>query len=355
MAVQRFLPDVDRTRRVAGWILILVSLPPLAWLVGAAVKGGHPNGTFLFLMAVSLGLFALGLRLAFWPREYLEIDLEARTFDVIRKGKRSAAGSLDTLGPLEVSRRTRVTGSGDHQSTIVEYVVRGAVHSKIDLYAMKTAGKARQKMEGLARAWHLPCQSWGGAVRKPDALDTPLHERLRGDGPSRKPMPFAPESGVRIEPAPMGYAMASTHRSYTPLAAPAVFLVVSLFTLYSLFSDRSLLDGLVSGAQNGDPADLVFSSLLGIAALFMFWLVWTGVRDAFFPGTVYISDRGVTYRGRTMRFKHIEEVTSASSVEIVGDNRILALADTFCPIAATDAVAHELTRLIIEVASSHEI
>jgi hypothetical protein len=355
MAARPFLPDVARTRRVVGWILVLVSAPSLAWMIWRAVLGGHPNGAFIFLMAVALGALALGSGLAFWPREYLEIDLETRQFVVFRKGKRSAEGPLEALGPLEVKKRSRVVRTDNHQRTVIEYVVRSAAHSDIDLYSMKTAGKARQKMEGLARAWHLPCQSLGGAVRQPDALDTPLHERLRGDSAARKPMPLSPAWSVRIEPAPMGYAMTSTHRSYVALAPPAVFLVIALLILRGLFSDKSLVDQLVSGARNGDPPDVVFASLLGLSALFMLWLVWTGVRDTFFPGTVHINDRGVSYRGRTMRFRHIEEVTATSCVEIVGDARILALGDTFCSLAAGDAVAHELQRLIIEVAASHEV
>ena len=41
---------------------------------------------------------------------------------------------------------------------------------RFDLYVMDTPGKARQKMEALARAWRLSCRSYGGVVRGPDEL-----------------------------------------------------------------------------------------------------------------------------------------------------------------------------------------
>jgi len=250
--------------------------------------------------------------------------------------------------------RTREVGTGKNRRTVTEYVVRGAVHSNLDLYVMKTAGKARQKMESLAKAWHLPCQSLGGAVRKPDELDTPLHERLRGDSAARKSVPLESAWNVSISPAPMGYTMTSTHRSYTPLYTPGAILIVGLITLRSVLGDTAFLGELVKSAREGDPLGVALGGLASLAVLFFLGTVWIGVRDTFFPGTVRVDDDGVTYRGHRMRFRHIEEVTAAPRVEILGDGRILALAETFCPAAATSAVAHELTRLIIEVALSHD-
>ena len=351
MAAKRFLPDVDRTRRAAGWILIALFAYPLAWIF-RIVAAGHPNGTAIVFFLLIAGMAALGARLAFWPREFLEIDVFGRTFSVIRKGERSAAGALDSLGPLEVRKRTRIVATGKGRRTVTEYVVRGAVHSGIDLYVMKTSGKARQRMEALALAWHLPCQSLGGAVRSPDALDMPLHERLRGDGAARKPVPLSPEWGVRIEPLSPGYAVVSTHRSYEPLQTVGAIGIATLFLLAGPLSDLPFLKEFLGSARNGDPMALVISVLIGLAALFVLWLVGTSVRDAFFPGTVHITDQGLSYRGRRMRFAEIEEVTATSPIEIVGDRRILSLAGTFCPLAASDALVHELQRLIVEVAAT---
>jgi hypothetical protein len=344
--VQRFLPDVDRTRRAAGWILIALFAFPLVWIL-RIVAAGHPNGTAIAIFLVVAGMLALGLRLAFRPLEFLEIDLEDRKFNVIRKGKRIAAGALDSLGPLEVRMRKRVVESDHERRTITEYVVQAAVHSKIDLYVMKTSGQARKRMEALARAWRLPCQSYGGALRSADALDTPLHERLRGDSAAGKVQPLSADWGVRIEPAPMGYAMVSTFRSWAPLQLSAIVLVLALFPL-----GGSTYYGLTTSIWNGDPLAQVLGALMGIVVLAVLGFAYVGVRDTFFPGTVRITERGVSYRGRRMRFNQIEEVTATSPIEIVGDRRILRLAETFCPAAATTAVAHELQRLIIEVASS---
>ena len=98
------------------------------------------------------------------------------------------------------------------------------------------------------------------------------------------------------------------------------------------------------------PKKLVWIALVG--ALFVIHRVWIGVRDTFFPGTVRITDAGVSYRGRSMRFGQIEEVTATMPIEIVGDRRILTLAETFCPLPATEAVAHELQRLILDAAAT---
>ena len=64
-----------------------------------------------------------------------------------------------------------------------------------------------------------------------------------------------------------------------------------------------------------------------------------------------MTERGVSYRGRTMAFGEIEEVIAGVSIEIVGDRRIISLPASFCAKAAVAPVAHELQRLILEVAS----
>ena len=95
--------------------------------------------------------------------------------------------------------------------------------------------------------------------------------------------------------------------------------------------------------------------LLPFVILSMLAYFFKGVLDTFFPGTVRIDDRGVAYRGRRMTFNRVEEVTTTSPIEIVGDQRILRLAETFCPRAAVEPVVHELQRLIVEVGSAHQM
>src|SRR6185503_5177043 len=113
------------------------------------------------------GLFYLGLRLI-RPKDLFEIDVERRTYTVIRDGKRAGSGSLDELGPLEV--RSYVYRSGDRRSgsALVRYTVCAAIHSQIDFCMVRSAGKARRRMESLARAFGVPARSLGGAVRGAD-------------------------------------------------------------------------------------------------------------------------------------------------------------------------------------------
>jgi hypothetical protein len=202
-------------------------------------------------------------------------------------------------------------------------------------------------MEALARAWRLPCRSYGGAVRSPDALDTPLHERLRGDGAARVMKPLSPEWGVRIDALSPGYAMVSTHRSWAPLGTRALVLIVALF-----FMRDAAYTQVAESLRSGDLEAQVLAALMGVLVLVLVWLAATGVRDTFFPGVVRITERGVSYRLKSMRFNQIEEVTATAPIEIVGDRRIIRLTETFCSPAATDAVVHELQRLIVEVAST---
>ncbi len=348
MAVLLFRPDVDRTRRAAGWIFIAVAVVLAGGLVWLDIAAGRVTVTALVLFALLGGLFYLGLRLT-RPKDLFEIDVEQRTYSVIRDGKRSGSGPLDDLGPLEVKEHVRVTGSENNRKTSIVYVVSAAVHSKLDLYSMDTAGKARRKMESLARAWRVSCRSLGGAVRNADQLDMPLHERLRDDADARKEAPLRPEWGIRIEPLSLGYAMHSTRRSWAPLRASGLILVVALFAL-GRSSPSTLLSTL---REEGDLLQQVLVGLMGIVVLAFLWMLAQGVRDTFFPGTVRITDRGVTYRARRMPFGKIEEVTTTFPIEVIGDRRSLTLGQTFCSPGATKAVAHELQRLIIEVAEAN--
>lgn len=345
MTVQRFRPDVERTRRGFGWVFMAVAVVLIALLAWLEILASRVTTTAFVMFALFAALFALGYRLAFRVRDLFEIDVQAGTYSLMQGGARAGSGPLDRLGPLEVRHRVRRSG----KNTVSEYVVFAAAHSAVDLYVESTAGKARRKMEALARAWRVPCRSLGGAARDPDKLDVPLHDRLRDDRGARAAADLRPEWGLRIEPLPVGYAIRSTYRSWTPLAPSVVILVVTPMILGQPVS-RDILSSF------RDPDDLmghVFSGLFGIIGLSLLWVVFKGLRDTFFPGTVSVTDRGVSYRGSRMAFREIEEVTSRVPVEVVGDRRSLTLGDTFCPPAATDAVAHELQRLIIEVAEAN--
>ena len=177
----------------------------------------------------------------------------------------------------------------------------------------------------------------------------PLHERLRDDAEALKEAPLQPEWGIRIEPLSLGYAMHSTLHSWAPLRTSGVILVVALWAL-SRSSPSSLLAAL---REEPDLLQQVFLGLLGVLVLVFLWMLGRGVRDTFFPGTVRVTDRGVTYRGRRMPFRKIEEVIATFPIEVIGDRNSLTLGETFCSPGATKAVAHELQRLIIGVAEAN--
>lgn len=346
MAVQRFLPDVERTRRGAGWVFVAIALALLSGVGWLLARAGRVNGTGMVFLAVPLGLLALGLYLALRRKEVLAIDLDNRKYAVIRNGAQSASGALDSLGPLAVERRSRQTGNSDQRRTIIQYVVRAAQQSQLDLYVMTTPGQARQKMEALARAWRVSCQAYGGAVRGADDLDVPLHQRLRGDREARVIAPLRSEWGIQIEPLSEGYAIVSTHRSWSPLLRGSGILLFVLFAAFGYSPGRlsSLLPEMA-----GDLLSKVLAGLMGVVALVGLWVLGRAARDSFYPGTVRVTEAGVSYRGSRMAFSEIEEVTATLPIELVGDRRILRLAETFCPPAALSAVAHEIQRLVLEV------
>src|SRR4051812_32524683 len=294
MAVQRFRTDVERTRHAFGWILIVVALVLAAGLASLEVRtGGRVTATALVVFAAILaGLFALGYWFAFKVRELFAIDVEQRTYALTEDGKPAASGALDDLGPLQVQHRTRTVGVSGKQSTRVEFVVHGKAHKHVDLYVEKTAGQARRRMEALAKAWRLPCRSLGGAVRGPDELDVPLHDRLRDDGKARTPAKLASEWGITIEPLSLGYAIRSRYRSWSPLGTSAFILAVGGFIL-----SRFARTGFITTAlHEEDPLGRVLVGGFVVVCLVMLWLAIQGVRDTFFPGTVRVTDRGVSYR-----------------------------------------------------------
>ena len=346
MAVQRFLPDVERTRRAAGFIFIAVGVLIVACLSWFVMAAGRINVTTIVFMALAAALAVWGVRLAFRHAVVIEVDLGKRTYTIIRDGKPGGSGPLDGLGPLAVSKRIRLTGTSSNQRTVVEYVVNPAAHSKIDLHILATPGKARRKMEDLGRAWRLPCRSYGGEVRAADALDQPLHERLRDDRAAAVVAPLRPEWGLRIEPIFRGQAIVSTHRSWAPLTQGA-FIALMPLVAFGAASHIGLISTLREG--NGDLLDRVFLGLMAVVGVALLWKLGQGARDTFFPGAVRVTERGVSYRGRRMTFGEIEEVVAEVPIEIVSDRRTLRLAISFCPRAAVDPLAHELRRLILEV------
>lgn len=184
-------------------------------------------------------------------------------------------------------------------------------------------------------------------MRAAGELDTPLHQRLRNDGAAKAATPLRPEWGLRIEPVFRGQSIVSTHRSWAPLTRGAL-LVLAPVVVVALTSSTGLLSTLRDAS--GDLLDGVFLGLMGVVALAVLCQLWKGARDTFFPGVVGVTERGLSYRGRRMSFDEIEEVIVGVPIEIVGDRRILSLAVSYCPREAIGPLAHEIQRLILEVA-----
>jgi hypothetical protein len=349
MPVERFRPDLERNRNGFGWVFMGVAVVFIALLAWLGIENRRITVTALVLYALLAGLFALGWRLVFKVRYLFEIDGLARTYSFLWDWKPAGSRPLDALGPLKVEKRVRRVGSEGKRRTIVEYVVLTEAHADADLYVEKTAGKARRRMEALGQAWHLPCRSFGGAVRAADELNVPLHDRLRDDASARRPVSLDPEWGVTIEPLSLGYAVVSRRWSLEPLATSVVVIVVT-----AIVSRIASTEGMLASLR--DREDLMghaFAALFAVLALVFLWILVQGIRDAFFPGRVLVTDRGVSYRFSGMPFREIEEVTSYWPVEVVGDRKSIALCRTFGPGEATDAIAHEIQRLIIEVAEAY--
>lgn len=159
---------------------------------------------------------------------------------------------------------------------------------------------------------------------------------MQGARDARTATPLRPEWGLCIEPPSPGYAIVATHRSWAPLTRSAMILLPTLLVL-----GGSSQTGLLSSPRETGAicCKQVLAGLLGVVILALVWKLGQGVRDNFSPGTVRVTERGVSYRGSSMAFEEIEEVTANVPIEVVGDRRFLRL-----------AVARELTRLIIEVA-----
>jgi hypothetical protein len=351
LAIQRFLPDDERIRRGAGWILLVFAAACLAFDAWAVRR---VNITSIIMVGVPLALLAIGFRLAFRRRELFEIDLESRTYRLVRNGSDVGSGPLDSLGPLAVESRAREMEAESSSSSRTRYVVRAAVHKQIEFYSMSSAGKARSKMQALARAWRLPSQSLGGEVIAPEHVGQRLHERLRGDSRALAARTLQPSWGVSIASLPSGgYALASTHRSLTGLRNSVLFLAVAAFVLWRSRGDDPLVS--MFREPSHDLVPQVLKGLFGVVMLVLLWVIGQGVRDTFFPGTVRIAEDGVSYRGSRMKLDEIEEVIAGAPIELLARRRILRIGETFCPRQAIEPVAHELQRLIVDVASKRPL
>ena len=352
MAAKRHYSHTDRTRRAGGALLVIVGGLLLALLVRLALDG--ISAALILLAVPPLLLIGIGIRFLRHVVAAIDVDLEHRRYSLIRDGKPAGGGGLDELGPLRVSREETTVRSSDPETadrTYVRYTVKPAGFGFLALYSMKSPGRARRKMERLARRWRVSCRSLDGPVRAYEDLDAPLHVRLRDDAEARTPATLKPEWRVGIGERFRGHAIVSHHRSLAPLADSAIF---ALFPVALIAGTRG---DIVSGIPGlfGDPLGRVLLALGAAVAAVVAWRVARGFLDTFRPGTIEIDDRGVRYRWSRMTFNRIEEVTAGRRIEIVGDRRVLAIPASFCPPAAVKPVAHELQRLILEASAKQTL
>ncbi len=347
MNKERVLTDEARSRRGCGWFFIIASgALVVAVLGGMLALRSVGIGSIVFLL-VLLGVVALGVRLAFKPSDYIDVDLDARTFVHVREHERRGERPLDSIGTLVVSQRTRTVRTKNGTRTVTEYAVHPEGRTDLDFRVVSKPGAARVSLESLARRWQLPSVAWGGDVRQPDQLDIPLHERLRSSEEHRRPMELRPEWNLRVETLSPGYAIVSSHRAWNSLTGAAIGLVVLVIAGVTM-ARNGIFTSILEAAEASLP-DMVFGSLFVIAMLaFAVWSLLQ-LRDVFLPGTIRITPEGVSYRGRRMRFAEIEEVISELSIAFVGDRRLLTVPPTFCPLEALPTLRHELERMIVEL------
>ena len=347
MKTERVLTDDSRSRRGCGWVLMLVG-----GLLAAGAAGGMlaarlvSIGAIIFIV-VLLGVVALGLRFVFKPSDYVDVDLDARTFVHVRDHQRRDERLLDSLGTLVVSQRSRTVKTKNGTRTIIEYAVHPEGRADLDFRVVTDRGEARVILETLARRWKLPSCSWGGEVRQPGELDIPLHERLLFRKERRTPVELRPEWNLRIDLLSPGYAIVSSHRDWSALA-PAVVLVVPFGIVGYVFARSGLFANLRS--PDRDLVDLIFGGLGLLVVLGLAGYVARLLRDVLSPGAIRVTPEGITYRGRRMPFGEIEEIIGALSVESVGDRRLLKVPSTFCPPEAVPSLCSEIERMILELA-----
>jgi hypothetical protein len=345
--MERFLPDVERTRWQGGWFFVSLGGLAAAALLWRAVAVGRANTTSLVLFAMAGALAAWGLRLILIRDEAVEVDLDKRTYVLTRDGRPAAARALDELGPLVTYVRGREGRSGN------EYAVRSSAVSDLAFFVAGTPEKARRHMEDLARRWRLSCQFLDRAVRTAEDLDKPLHERLCGSA-SADPAPLRPEWRLRIDELKPGYALVSTNRSFAPFTESASILValVSIFGLGSVVTLPSKLRDTMGEMREmlGDEFGKVLLGLGGVVLVVMAFQIARALRDALFPGTLRVTPDGVCYRRRRLAFDDIEEVMGGPPIEILGDRGKLRLSASFCPAEARGAVVAEIQGLIVAVA-----
>lgn len=321
----------------------------LAVAGGMLAGGGVSIGSIVFILGL-VGVVALGLRFVFQPSDFVEVDLDARTYVHIRDHTRRDRRPLDDLAPLVVSERRRTVRTKNGTRTVTEYAVHPEGRADLDFRVVKDRGEARLILEALARRWQLPSVAWGGELRQAGELDLPLYERLRRAGGAVGGAGIRPEWNLRVEPLSPGYAIVSTHRDYRQLIPYAILLVPAGFAAL-IFTRSGFLREFLGGGER-DPVSLLLGAGLLVLLLGLLVRVAAAVRDTFLPGTIRVTPEGVSYRGWSMPFEAIEEVIGAVSIEFVGDRRVLRVAPTFCPPEAVPALCEELERMIVELAGA---
>lgn len=350
MNIERVLTDDARSRRGCGWTLILVGLVLAVGTAGVMVAVHAASIGAMIFIVVLLGVVAFGIRFVLEPNDYVDVDLEARTFVHVRDHQRRDELPLDSLGTLVVSQRLRTVRTKRGARTVTEYAVHPEGRADLDFQIVERPSEARVILERLARRWKLPSRTWGGEVRQPGELDTPLHERLRASADHRDHAPLQPEWNLRVDLLSPGYAIVSSHHDWRPLLSVAITMISLVFVGLIVF--RSTLVAGILGASYGARFDRIAEAVFALIALTFVVRGAMLLRETLVPGTLRITPDGVEYRGSRMRFEEIEEVMAAATIELVGDRRLFRLPTTFCPPEAVPWLRDELERMIVEMGNA---
>jgi hypothetical protein len=330
----------DRALRIFGRVALVVAV-----LMAAVLAAAWPLPTAGAVLGglLTLGLGALGARLAVRRANELQIDVSRRSVVVRQDGRDQPPRELDTLGPLEVfMREIRVRTNKGGRRTRYEFEVRAQGGDRLVLRSFGTPGRARRELERLARAWRLPAKSHGGEVRPAAHLDVPLHQRLRARATPPEQVQLPPGSRVRLEPRGHGFALVSSHRAPSFAILPAMQLLVTLAACAVILNVSRDITELA--AWQG-----LFTAGLGLFAAGTAAARGFEVFEALSPGELRIEPQGVAYRWKRIAMKDLEEITWGLAIELVGDRKVVRLPPSFCPAGALPLVVREIERCVMAV------
>lgn len=312
-------------------------------------------GFVLFVLLVGL----VGLLVRLLPRHYVDVDVAAGAATIVWGDEPPRQVPLREAGPLRHVVEERQVKSGKSWRTALFHVVRPLGLDGVVVHESEDELDARRAAEARARAWGVAYVLPTGETRTPEELDVPLFQRLGGDEDAKAPLPPAPGSHLSVSWKEEGYEIATSFQPKVEWAQIAVKTLVPLAALgWGLWNVLPLFFSRPEAADRDDPvAEFVFPVLAVVVFGALVRLVVPGIvsalrpwRRAARPPTIRVSAKGVSYGGRTVPLRAIEEIEPArgAACRLVSDERILVVDADFCDAAEHASLRHELRRLVIE-------